>query len=323
MHSNSAAMVQELIRFYAPALEMLNRGGQTPLCLINLNTTPEAQSLLTAAPQVAQMVNPETRQLPLNDILQSSGIPHPPPEVISALVDAYPDAVNIDSGWGYLPIHCAAERYNVAIFKLIYEANLNNITAISPVYGSVADRAVEWHNLDNLRYIHQRIPELLTAPNSENYTLLERLFRSENEHQPDVGRVEYLQSPVSEFSDIFRFLLPLHASTEIAGFGEGLLNRLSFSFDDDESNDDDDEIRTDVDDENDSYGWQYARRLLLRAGAPFLLPDLVKKLNYIARRGALLAFFGRTVAGKPPTIVYRIRHGAGGAELMQTIIEFL
>ena len=65
---------------------------------------------------------------------------------------------------------------NVAIFKLIDEANLNNITAISPVYGSVADRAVEWHNLDNLRYIHQRIPELLTAPNSENYTLLERLF---------------------------------------------------------------------------------------------------------------------------------------------------
>ena len=41
------------------------------------------------------------------------------------------------------------------------------------------------------------------------------------------------------------------------------------------------------------------------------------------RRGALLAFFGHIVAGEPPTIVCRIRHGAGSRELVRTIMEFL
>jgi len=69
-----------------------------------------------------------------------------------------------------------------------------------------------------------------------------------------------------------------------------------------------------------------ARRLLLLAGAPSLHPETRKQLNYEARKGALLAFFGATGRGdsrERMNICSRIRHGAGAMELIRQIVSFL
>ena len=312
MHSNSAAMVQELIRFHAPALEMRNVDGYTPLCMIQMNISLESpkmvQSLLEANPETARMVNPESDQLPLNDILRNCDCDgcHPPAEMIAALLAAYPDAVDIPDGHGYLSIHYAANQGNTEILKVIDEANKDNLSVLLPDGKSVADKSLAWQYLDNLRYIQSRVPELLTAPNHHSFNLLKRFIRDEYHFETGALRIsEELTDPLSRAADILRFLLPLYSSSDIAAFGEDLLSGLSLDF-------------NGTADDHD-----YVRRLILRAGAPSLRPDLLKNLNYIARRGALLAFFGRTLAGEPPTILYRIRHGAGSTDLMRTIIEFL
>ena len=64
----------------------------------------------------------------------------------------------------------------------------------------------------------------------------------------------------------------------------------------------------------------YARRLLLMAGAKRLYPGVLQKLNYAARRQALLLFHSCVTR---PSIYSRIRFSAGGPELMRTIVSFL
>jgi hypothetical protein len=85
---------------------------------------------------------------------------------------------------------------------------------------------------------------------------------------------------------------------------------------------------------------QYPRRLLLLAGHPSLcLPEVLRDLNYSARRGALFLFFHRHLPNNPPppatpslsstntatgaTIFWRIRDGPGSTELIRAIIGFL
>ena len=122
--------------------------------------------------------------------------------------------------------------------------------------------------------------------------------------------------------DILRFLLPFYSHTTIATFAEeGLFRKLSIP-------DNDDDEYSEYKDGEERNGLRIRRAplcLLLRAGAPlFLRPDddLFKKSIYITRRGALLAIFSPTVKD-PPTILIRIRHGAGGAEIIRTIIGVL
>jgi hypothetical protein len=69
-------------------------------------------------------------------------------------------------------------------------------------------------------------------------------------------------------------------------------------------------------------------RILLLAGAPTLHPEILKQMNYQARKEGLLAFFG--TRGQEPTnscgrmdICYRIRQGAGAMELIRHAISFL
>ena len=139
-----------------------------------------------------------------------------------------------------------------------------------------------------------------------------------------------LKDPLSDCSDILRFLLPLYSPTEIAKMGEIILD-CNLSTDDEggeEECSEDDWVDVDKDEYEKSldnpYGWHYPRRLHLRAGALFLRPKLLKELNYFARRGALLAFFGRTTTTTSITIVWRIRNnGAGATVLMRNIIAFL
>ena len=68
-------------------------------------------------------------------------------------------------------------------------------------------------------------------------------------------------------------------------------------------------------------GLAYARRLLLLAGASSLHPGVLQEMNYAARREALLLFHSSSAVG--PSIFSRIRNGAGGPELMRTIVDFL
>ena len=65
----------------------------------------------------------------------------------------------------------------------------------------------------------------------------------------------------------------------------------------------------------------YARRLLLLAGASSLHPGVLQEMNYAARREALLLFHSSSAVGS--SIFSRIRNGAGGPELMRTIVGFL
>ena len=83
---------------------------------------------------------------------------------------------------------------------------------------------------------------------------------------------------------------------------------------------------------------QYPRRLLLLAGHPSLcLPEVLRDLNYSARRGALFLFFHHrpnlpplafrssptTNTATGATIFWRIRDGPGSKELIRIIIGFL
>ena len=45
-HSNSAALIKELIQIHPPALRKLNRDGKTPICLVFENTTSMAPNIL-------------------------------------------------------------------------------------------------------------------------------------------------------------------------------------------------------------------------------------------------------------------------------------
>jgi hypothetical protein len=109
---------------------------------------------------------------------------------------------------------------------------MDNLSAIiSPSGESVADIALAWRHLDNLRYIHSRMPEMLTTPDSEDFTLLEKLFW-EFDADPNTPTEEYLKDPLSDCSDILRFLLPIYSATEIASIGEHLLSILSADDDD-------------------------------------------------------------------------------------------
>jgi len=81
--------------------------------------------------------------------------------------------VNIPSN-DYLSIHFAADK-DVEVLRVIDEANLKNLSS-AVVGDSVVDIAIEGRQLDNLRYIHSRMPELLTAQNSRNRYSLQILF---------------------------------------------------------------------------------------------------------------------------------------------------
>jgi hypothetical protein len=71
-------------------------------------------------------------------------------------------------------------------------------------------------------------------------------------------------------------------------------------------------------------GLAYARRLLLLAGASSLYPTVLQEMNYAARREALLLFHSTSSSSAVgPSIFSRIRNGAGGPELMRTIVGFL
>ena len=134
----------------------------------------------------------------------------------------------------------------------------------------------------------------------------------------------YNTLPMSTNSEIFRFLLRY--------------NRTIFSVTAGDGDDDDKSLYENLTDAKIAEGrnFNYPRRLLLLlVGHPSLcLPEVLRDLNYSARRGALYLFFYRHHPNNPPspsstitatgaTIFWRIRDGPGSKELIRAIIGFL
>ena len=93
--------------------------------------------------------------------------------MIAALLAAYKDAVNIAEHAGMLPVHHAALNGCVEVLKMIAEVDISNLSIVSPgEHGSVAHCAVENSRLDNLRYVHSIVPEILSSVNDNLESVL-------------------------------------------------------------------------------------------------------------------------------------------------------
>jgi hypothetical protein len=211
---------------------------------------------------------------------------------VAMVLAAYREAVNIPNDDGYLPIYYAAKFASAEVMKMIAEENMRNVSVIVPSLGSVAHMAASRSRLKILRYIHSVMPELLLSVDGLDQTTLHYLIYCGFHH---------LTSPLSAASDVLRFLLRhcpgLAAARDIHGLTS--YDRLPAA-----------DVR-----------FAYARRLLLLAGASSLYPGVLQEMNYAARREALLLFHSSSAVG--PSIFSRIRNGAGGPELMRTIVGFL
>jgi ankyrin repeat protein len=299
-YSDSAAMVRELAQLYPAALVTMNRRGETPLAdIINLDSSPEfdvtLRVLLEAAPQAARIAcSSLDNDLPLHIILNRKFIGTK--EQLAMVLAAYREAVNIPNMHGYLPIHYAAKFASADVMKMIAEENMSNMSAISSIEGSVAHFAVQRCSLEHLQYIQSVMPEQLLSVDRRDQTPLHYL-----KYMDEVQ----LSSPLSAASDVLRFLLrhcPGLAATQDDD-GDTLYDYLSAE----------------------DVGLAYARRLLLLAGASSLYPGVLQEMNYAARREALLLFHSSSSSSSAtkPSIFSRIRNGAGGPELMRTIVGFL
>eukprot|EP01036_Dinobryon_divergens_P031125 gene31125-40476_t len=232
----------------------------------------------------------------------------------------------------HLPLDERSVKYaSVQIFQMIAEENMVNLTVMTdePISlrrsASVAHIAVQFQKLDILRYIQSVKPEVLLSKDSADELPISYLtFLA-------LGNLSSLMSIPSE---ILRFLLHHCRSKVVDSDPFGYSYRAFYRI-----------LTNAEEDEEDCLGLdlQYPRRLLLLAGHPSLcLPEVLRDLNYSARRGALFLFFHHhlpnpPLAPPPPaslslssthtatgaTIFWRIRDGPGSKELIRAIIGFL
>ena len=331
-YSNSIEMIQELINIYPPALKMSNTDGFFPLHCVKSNSSPAAatilQLLLEAAPETARMVTKGS--LPLHYYLHSNA-----QELVPILLEANRDAVNIRDRYYLLPIHIAAKKSSLEIFKLIYEANVSHLTSLASA-GSVAHMAASGNKLETLQYIHFLSPELLLSVDECGRTPLQvvvfhnyaasKLVKSLFALQPDAVRkgvqpdnetkqnifhflfiganCPRLCDPLSDSSEILRFLVKVFPEgvSAMDGYGNTSYNLLE----------------TVVSSVREQYSYAF-RLLLLAAPADFKAAER-RRLNYLARKKALFAFFA---PASKRNIFNRIAAAAGGEVLIKLITCFL
>eukprot|EP01036_Dinobryon_divergens_P033707 gene33707-43565_t len=239
---------------------------------------------------------------------------------IENLIIARPEAVKICiSSSGFNPMHLACMAN--ARVEVIAEENIANLTVMmddghcdSVESTFVAHIAVRFEQLDILRYIQSVKPELLLSEDSiEDLPISYMVY-------------DYLSSPMSVASEILRFLLH-HCRSIIPekAVGRDPFGYKAFY-----------RALSDAEKEGLDLDLQYPRRLLLLAGHPSLcLPEVLRDLNYSARRGALFLFFHHHLPNPPPpapssthtatgaTIFWRIRDGPGSKETIRAITGFL
>ena len=297
-------VIRELVRLNPAALSMENDDGFTPVSMVAAKARRtiwplgKLEVLLEAAPEAVRVPSPlHSNNFLLHHILSQK---EPKEEVVSMMViihSAYREAVNFPNDDGILPIHYAAQHAPFEVMKAIAEDNISNLSVIVPIFGSVAHLASQDCSIEKVRYIHSMMPQLLLSLDAANNTPLHYLV---NEDEDEVTRsLRRLISPLSEASDVLRFLLRHYPSMATARNSEGetLYDRIP--------------AKTVL---------FYARRLLLMAGASSLYPGVLQEMNYSARRHALLLFYSSSTE---PNIFTRIRHAAGDMSLMRTVISYL
>ena len=299
--SSSGEVVRELVALSPAALVTMNGRGETPLAATILSSFDHSpafdvklQVLLEAAPQAARIACSNSNDcLPLHLILFQRN-PPATMELVAMVLTAYREAVNIPNSDGSLPIHIAARFASIDVIKMIAEENLSNLTVMLPSGLSLAHVAVIFYISDTFRNLRN---QRASAPSKKFYIIYDNgdSNKSVRNLSPPL--------PVSAASDLLlRFLLRhcpgLAAAQDINGLTS--YDRLPAEH----------------------AEFAYARRLLLLAGASSLYPGVLQEMNYGARREALLLFHSSSSAmGR--TIFSRIRNGAGGPELMRTIVCFL
>jgi len=173
-HSNSVALIEELIQIHPPALRMLNNVGKTPFCLVFENTTTMAPKIFLAFlqtdPELVEVRNQvQNDELPIHCCIQSGENPNVL-EFLSMLLEMNNDSVNARTSRGLLPIHLAARCSTVEVMQMLYEYSPGSINVIVPDHGSVAHMAASRNKLGVLKYIHSINPELILF--SHKYTPL-------------------------------------------------------------------------------------------------------------------------------------------------------
>jgi ankyrin repeat protein len=175
-HSNSAALIKELIQIHPPALRKLNRDGKTPICLVFENTTSMAPNILRefllADRELIEIGNKENHnELPIHCCIRRGENPNIS-DFLSILVETNHDLVNVPTSLGLLPVHLAALFSTVEVVQELYKYSPSSINVIHPVYGSVAHIAARNQKIYILKYIHTINPELILLADNGGWTPL-------------------------------------------------------------------------------------------------------------------------------------------------------
>jgi len=356
---SNLAWVRELILLYPSMVEMSDDFGCIPLLLLFLdfNDSSLAQQILgeliNAFPDIAQtiqrvnvfnvdsiMVSHSWR--PLFFLLHycnqcgnsSSGVL----EMVTILLSAFPDVLIIPDENGCLPIHIAAARSPVHVLQLIAEDSLDKISALTTNGLSVVHMAVRGLKLENLRYIFSIQPKLILVEDSKGGLAISHLiagihddiynsendfnhiYNSENDFnhiynsENDFNHNQHLytkhdfESPFSNRSEFLWFLLEIWSSISDTENKIAMEFKTLYSFLSSSTN----------------LCLDYPRRRLLMANIPTMYePEILRDLNYSARRGALFIFFLAPLTSENMTIFTRIKTGPGSNELIKSIISFL
>eukprot|EP01035_Chromulina_nebulosa_P027352 gene27352-35973_t len=332
-NATSVEVVRELVSFCPAALDMVNTEGDTPLHLAAAKYSKKfdmVQELARCCPAAVQVVN-ASGNTPLHLLFANwSQISL---EIIQELIQQFPAALEIANEDGNTPLHLAVKGFACveAVRELVRlnptALNMENVDGFTPVSMVAAEPHRTLWPLGKLEVLLEAAPEAVRVPSplhSNNFLLHHILshkepeeeivsmmviihsayreavnFRNDDDENEVTRSLRRLISPLSEASDVLRFLLRHYPSMATARNSEGetLYDRIPAE-----------------------TVLFYARRLLLMAGASSLYPGVLEEMNYSARKQALLLFYSSSTE---PNIFTRIRHAAGDMSLMRTVISYL
>jgi ankyrin repeat protein len=208
--------------------------------------------------------------------------------------------------------------YNKTALSYAYQNKLTDVISALTKNGlSVVHMAVRGLKLENLRYIFSIQPNLILVEDSKGGLAISHLiagihdddiYNSANDFNHNQHLYTDFESPFSNRSEFLWFLLEISSSNKIA------IDQISEEF----------EILYSSLSSSTNLCLDYPRRRLLMANLPTLYePEILRDLNYSARRGALFIFFLAPLTSENMTIFTRIKTGPGSYELIKSIISFL
>ena len=164
-YTSNCEMIEKLMKLEPPNWTTYGQSNTIPIPMIFRNSSTEAplilETVLKAAPVGFNLMD----VFILRDILTSEVSPQFT-TMLAVVLERCPALVDV-LVFHSLPIHIAAERCPLEVFRLIHEANPANLGRPHNRYGSVAHLAARGDKLDNLRFIHSVMPELLYSVDNE------------------------------------------------------------------------------------------------------------------------------------------------------------